>query len=103
MRPWRPLTHDHDLVLGHGNGPQVGLLALESARNPAFANPAKLVGPVYDEAASLRARSFPAGSMGPKIEAACRFVEATGKMAAIGRLADAKALLDRKAGAVITL
>jgi carbamate kinase len=50
----------------------------------------------------LRARSFPAGSMGPKIEAVCRFVEATGKMAAIGQLSDAQALLDRKAGTVVT-
>jgi len=52
--------------------------------------------------AELSARSFPAGSMGPKIEAVCRFVERTGKMAAIGQLADAQALLDRKAGTVIT-
>ena len=52
--------------------------------------------------AELRARSFPAGSMGPKIEAVCRFVERTGKMAAIGQLTDAQALLDRKAGTVIT-
>ncbi len=52
--------------------------------------------------AQLRARSFPAGSMGPKVEAVCRFVELTGKMAAIGQLADAQALLDRKAGTVIT-
>ena len=52
--------------------------------------------------ASLRSLSFPAGSMGPKIEAACRFVEATGKMAAIGRLTEAAALLDRKAGTIIT-
>jgi carbamate kinase len=50
----------------------------------------------------LRARSFPAGSMGPKIEAACRFVEYTGGMAAIGRLDEAEALLDGKAGTVIT-
>lgn len=52
--------------------------------------------------AELRARFFPAGSMGPKIEAVCRFVERTGKMAAIGQLADAQALLDRKAGTIIT-
>ncbi|HUA40120.1 MAG TPA: carbamate kinase [Streptosporangiaceae bacterium] len=51
--------------------------------------------------AELRARSFPAGSMGPKIEAVCRFVERTGKMAAIGQLADAQALIDRKAGTII--
>ena len=50
----------------------------------------------------LRTRPFPAGSMGPKIEAVCRFVEATGKMAAIGRLDDAQALLDRTAGTIVT-
>ena len=51
----------------------------------------------------LRARPFPAGSMGPKVEAACRFVEATGGMAAIGRLDDAEALLDGKAGTIVAL
>ena len=35
----------------------------------------------------LRASSFAAGSMGPKVEAAMRFVEARGKRAAIGSLA----------------
>jgi len=49
----------------------------------------------------LRGRPFPAGSMGPKVEAACRFVEATGGMAAIGRLDDAEALLDGKAGTIV--
>ncbi|MGO8864057.1 MAG: carbamate kinase [Acidimicrobiales bacterium] len=29
-----PLALNHDLVVTHGNGPQVGLLALESARDP---------------------------------------------------------------------
>ena len=37
----------------------------------------------------LREMGLPAGSMGPKVEAACRFVELTGDMAAIGRLEDA--------------
>jgi carbamate kinase len=50
----------------------------------------------------LRARSFPAGSMGPKVEAACRFVEATGQMAAIGRLDAAAALLRRTAGTIVS-
>ena len=36
--------------------------------------------------------------MGPKVEAACRFVEATGKKAAIGRLEDAEAMFLGKAG-----
>ena len=40
--------------------------------------------------------------MGPKIEAVCRFVEATGKMAAIGQLGDAEALLRGDAGTVVT-
>ena len=43
--------------------------------------------------AGLRALKFPAGSMGPKVEAACRFVEATGKPAMIGRLDDAADLV----------
>ena len=42
-----------------------------------------------------------AGSMGPKIEAACRFTEATGRPAAIGRLADAQAQLSGRAGTLI--
>jgi carbamate kinase len=49
----------------------------------------------------LRKRDFPAGSMGPKIEAVCRFTEATGRPAAIGRLADAEALLSGRAGTLI--
>ena len=53
-------------------------------------------------ARELRGRSFPAGSMGPKVEAACRFAEATGGMAAIGRLDDAEALAEGKAGTIIT-
>ena len=39
--------------------------------------------------------------MGPKVEAACRFVEATAGMAAIGRLDDAEALLAGKAGTIV--
>jgi len=50
----------------------------------------------------LRARSFPAGSMGPKVEAACRFVEATGGTAAIGRLDAAEALLGGTAGTIVS-
>lgn len=53
-------------------------------------------------AAQLRAMPLPAGSMGPKAEAACRFAEATGRPAAIGRLADAAALLAGAAGTVVT-
>ena len=52
-------------------------------------------------AAELRRPHFPAGSMGPKVEAACRFVEATGRPAMIGRLEDAAELLGGTAGTVI--
>jgi carbamate kinase len=50
----------------------------------------------------LRAKSFAAGSMGPKIEAVCRFVESGGKMAAIGKLGEAAALLAGTAGTIVT-
>jgi carbamate kinase len=46
----------------------------------------------------LREREFAAGSMGPKVEAVCRFVEATGGRGAIGSLDDVEALLDGTAG-----
>jgi carbamate kinase len=45
---------------------------------------------------------FPAGSMGPKIEACRRFVTATGKPATIGALADAQELFAGTAGTTIT-
>jgi carbamate kinase len=49
----------------------------------------------------LRDLSFPAGSMGPKVEAACRFAERTGGLAAIGALDDAEAILAGRAGTQI--
>jgi carbamate kinase len=54
------------------------------------------------DAASLRALRFEPGSMGPKVEAACRFVEAGGARAAIGALGDAERLLAGDAGTQIT-
>jgi carbamate kinase len=48
--------------------------------------------------AELRALPFAAGSMGPKVDAAARFVEATGKRAAIGGLSDIEAIVDGGAG-----
>jgi carbamate kinase len=46
----------------------------------------------------LRSRGFPAGSMGPKVEAAARFVEQTGNRAAIGSLDALTDLLEGRAG-----
>jgi carbamate kinase len=51
--------------------------------------------------AALGALSFAAGSMGPKVDAACRFVMATGKPAAIGALADLSEILAGRAGTTI--
>ena len=61
------LARSHQVVVTHGDGPQVGLLALES----------KIV---------------------TKVEAACRFVEQTGGVAAIGALRDATRLLSGERG-----
>jgi carbamate kinase len=49
----------------------------------------------------LQAITFPAGSMGPKVEAACEFVAETGGRAAIGALADIEAIVTGKAGTII--
>jgi carbamate kinase len=43
-------------------------------------------------------RDFAAGSMGPKVEAACRFAGRAGRRAAIGRLDDLAELIDGTAG-----
>ncbi|NRQ36844.1 carbamate kinase [Nonomuraea sp. NN258] len=52
--------------------------------------------------AALRRERFAAGSMGPKVEAICRFVEVTGSMGAIGALGDVGAVLAGMAGTVVT-
>ena len=50
---------------------------------------------------NLGAGAFPSGSMGPKIDAACRFVRATGRPAVIGRLDDAANLIAGTSGTII--
>jgi carbamate kinase len=51
--------------------------------------------------ALLRPLDLAAGSIGPKVEAACRFVEAGGPFAAIGALGDAAAILRGEAGTIV--
>jgi carbamate kinase len=46
--------------------------------------------------------SFPAGSMGPKVAAACRFAIGSGQRACIGRLDQVEAMLEGSAGTTIT-
>jgi carbamate kinase len=48
--------------------------------------------------AELRSYNFPAGSMGPKVDAAVQFVERTGKRAAIGSLAEIGEIVAGTAG-----
>ena len=51
--------------------------------------------------AALLGHGFATGSMGPKVQAACRFVQATGRRAAIGRLEDAVAIAGGTAGTLV--
>lgn len=51
----------------------------------------------------LKTHPFPAGSMGPKVEAACQFVEETGNRAAIGALGDILAIVAGDAGTQVGL
>jgi carbamate kinase len=52
--------------------------------------------------AELANASFAEGSMGPKVAAACQFVEQTGRIAAIGSIDDAQGLLAGTAGTTVT-
>jgi carbamate kinase len=51
--------------------------------------------------AELAGIEFAEGSMGPKVRAACAFVEQTGGRAVIGSIADTQALLDGEAGTTV--
>jgi carbamate kinase len=51
---------------------------------------------------ALAREKFAPGSMGPKVEAACGFVKATGGIAAIGALADAPLILRGAAGTIVS-
>ena len=52
---------------------------------------------------ALAATEFAEGSMGPKVRAACAFVEESGGLAATGSIADTPALLRGEAGTTVTL
>jgi carbamate kinase len=56
----------------------------------------RAIGKVTPQA--LMRQSFPAGTMGPKVEAACRFVLATGHRAVIGSLDEIEAMIAGDAG-----
>jgi carbamate kinase len=52
--------------------------------------------------AAMREFPFPAGSMGPKVDAACMFAERTGNRAAIGALEDLPQIVAGEAGTTVT-
>ena len=51
----------------------------------------------------LAAADFPSESMGPKVRAACDFVNETGKRAGIGALGDASAIIEGTAGIIVSV
>lgn len=53
--------------------------------------------------AALAGMSFAVGSMGPKVEAACAFASTAGRIAGIGRLEDARAILEGQKGTIVRL
>ena len=50
----------------------------------------------------LESMEFAAGSMGPKVLGACRFVRETGQRSAIGRLSELEKIMAGKAGTLIS-
>jgi carbamate kinase len=70
------------------------LLLLTDVANVEFAWQTPHARPLREvSAAELREMEFAPGSMGPKVEAACRFAERSGGFAAIGALGDAVEVL----------
>lgn len=53
------------------------------------------------DAISLQKLTFARGSMAPKVEATCRFVEKTGKAAIIGALDQIEKIIDGKSGTLV--
>jgi carbamate kinase len=85
-------TLDADLLLMLTDVP-----AVERAWGTAMAEPIRSATPEQ-----LRELEFAPGSMGPKVEAACRFVETTGARAAIGALGDGVRIVRGEAGTTVS-
>ena len=52
--------------------------------------------------AAMTGKAFAAGSMGPKVDAACHFAKTTGNLAAIGALPDLTRIIEGEAGTTIS-
>jgi carbamate kinase len=62
----------------------------------------RAIGRVNPDALLRLQEHFPAGSMGPKVVAACEFAKATGRKAGIGALADVEEMLREERGTIVT-
>jgi len=62
----------------------------------------RAIAKAHPDALMELADQFPAGSMGPKVTAACDFATETGKKAAIGGLADIVGMLSEDAGTIVS-
>jgi carbamate kinase len=51
---------------------------------------------------AIEALDFPAGSMGPKVSGACKYVRETGFKSAIGKLSELKGIMEGTAGTLIS-
>ena len=81
----------------------VALVAITAAHGAAFAQDASdpvvaKVGGAEVRQSEIDLSAFPAGSMGPKVEAAVSFTRATGKRAAIGALSEIGGIVDGSHG-----
>ncbi len=64
---------------------------------------ARLLARTSPRVLNLQAAAFKAGSMGPKVQSACDFVTATGRICGIGSLVDAIEIIGQKRGTIVTL
>jgi carbamate kinase len=62
----------------------------------------KAIGAVNADELMRMQEDFPAGSMGPKVVAACEFAKATGKKAGIGTLTDIDEVLQEERGTIVS-
>jgi carbamate kinase len=62
----------------------------------------KAIGRVHPDALMRMADQFPAGSMRPKVVAACDFAKATGRSAGIGGLTDVVEMIAGERGTIVT-
>jgi carbamate kinase len=83
---------------------EADLLVIATDVNAAFIDYGKPTQKAIAEAHpdELERLGFAAGSMGPKVQAACEFARHTGKVAVIGSLADIEAIVQGTAGTRVT-